>query len=110
MNLKKLNRQRPLHYILWGVGGLILAAAAAFFFGFILMLLWNWLMPVIFGLPAITFWQGWGLVLLCHILFKSGGHDHGHPNHHHGDFKKKFNERLKTHLPHNADENPETAC
>jgi membrane protein required for beta-lactamase induction len=39
--------------------------------GYPLMLLWNWLMPVIFGLPEITFWQAIGLNLLSTILFKS---------------------------------------
>lgn len=33
--------------------------------------LWNWLMPEIFALKAITFWQTWGLVFLSGILFKS---------------------------------------
>ncbi|MFH1214647.1 MAG: hypothetical protein V1681_11200 [Candidatus Neomarinimicrobiota bacterium] len=106
----KFNHHRPLHYVLWGVGGLAIAAVGAFFFGFILMLLWNWLMPMIFGLPNITFWQGWGLVLLTHILFKSGPHNYSHDKHHHGDFKEKFNEHLKTHLPHNSEENPETVA
>ncbi len=35
------------------------------------MLLWNWLMPVIFKLPVITFWQALGLTCLSNILFKS---------------------------------------
>jgi len=39
--------------------------------GYPLMLLWNWLMPVIFDLPEITFWQAIGLNLLSTILFKS---------------------------------------
>ena len=39
--------------------------------GYPLMLLWNWLMPIIFGLPEITFWQAIGLNLLSTILFKS---------------------------------------
>ena len=39
--------------------------------GYPLMLLWNWLMPVIFGLPEITFWQAIGLNFLSTILFKS---------------------------------------
>lgn len=37
---------------------------------FPLMLLWNWLMPAVFGLPALTFWQTAGLIIICHILFK----------------------------------------
>jgi hypothetical protein len=31
--------------------------------------LWNWLMPSIFGLHAITYWQAFGLMLLSWILF-----------------------------------------
>lgn len=32
-------------------------------------LLWNWLVPVIFGLPKISFWQTVGLILLINFLF-----------------------------------------
>ena len=39
--------------------------------GYPLMLLWNWLMPELFGLPLITFWQAIGLNFLSTILFKS---------------------------------------
>ena len=35
------------------------------------MWLWNWLMPEIFNLIEITFWQSLGLVVLSSILFKS---------------------------------------
>lgn len=35
------------------------------------MLLWNWLMPLLFGLPKLTFWQAFGLTWLCSLLFKS---------------------------------------
>jgi len=30
--------------------------------------LWNWLMPVIFGLPKITFWQAVGLRFLLGMI------------------------------------------
>jgi hypothetical protein len=40
-----------------------------FLFGNITMLLWNYLMPVIFHLPLISFWQALGLILLSKILF-----------------------------------------
>ena len=33
------------------------------------MLLWNWLLPTLFGWPRITFWQALGLLALCRILF-----------------------------------------
>lgn len=54
--------------------------ALIFLFGWIVMLLWNWLMPEIFGLKALTYWQAWGLLILSSILFKdmpSGGSDSG---------------------------------
>jgi hypothetical protein len=38
---------------------------------YIVMLLWNWLMPVIFQLPTISFFQAAGLFALSKILFSS---------------------------------------
>ena len=35
------------------------------------MLLWDWLMPGIFGLRTITWCEAWGLLFLCGLLFKS---------------------------------------
>ena len=49
---------------------LVIVVAAAIL-GFPLMWLWNWLMPSIFGLTEITFWQALGLNALSAILFKS---------------------------------------
>ncbi len=37
--------------------------------GGLVMLLWNWLMPALFGLSPVTFWQAFGLLALCRILF-----------------------------------------
>ena len=33
--------------------------------------LWNWLMPTLFGIAAITYWQAMGLGLLISLLFKN---------------------------------------
>ena len=41
--------------------------------GEIIMRLWNWLLPPLFGWPQITFWQGLGLLALCRILFGGFG-------------------------------------
>src|SRR5271157_3744629 len=38
-------------------------------FSFVVMELWNRLMPVIFGLHLISFWQALGLLVLSKILF-----------------------------------------
>lgn len=35
------------------------------------MLLWNWLMPDIFGLKELEFWQTFGLIVLANVFFKS---------------------------------------
>jgi hypothetical protein len=32
--------------------------------------LWNWLMPDIFGITALSFWQAWGIFWLASILVK----------------------------------------
>jgi len=37
--------------------------------GFIVQWLWNWLMPALFGLKTVTFWQALALLALCRILF-----------------------------------------
>jgi hypothetical protein len=37
--------------------------------GEVVMHLWNWLLPTLFGWRQITFWQGFGLLVLCRILF-----------------------------------------
>ena len=40
--------------------------------GTVVMLLWNWLAPMLFGLPMVTFWQAIGLLALGRILFGGG--------------------------------------
>jgi hypothetical protein len=41
--------------------------------GEIVRLLWNWLLPLLFGVRLITFWQALGILLLCRILFGTFG-------------------------------------
>jgi len=59
------------------IGIIILVIIGVFVFGSIVMLLWNALMPVIFHLPLISFWQALGLLILTKILF--GGFRGGGP-------------------------------
>ena len=60
------------------IGITILGIGAAFLFGLVIMWLWNWLMPTIFGLPEVTYWQGIGLLILSSILFgRLGGGSSG---------------------------------
>jgi hypothetical protein len=41
--------------------------------GGVVQLLWNWLLPSLFGWREITFWQALGLLALCRILFGGRG-------------------------------------
>ena len=54
---------------------LVLVAFALFVVlgGECVRLLWNWLLPAIFGFPRITFWQALGLLALSRILFGGFG-------------------------------------
>lgn len=118
--------------ILFGIGALAFAAVIAFLFGWILMLLWNWLMPAIFGLTTISYLQAWGLILLSHLLFKGGGPGGHHPPFHRGRgpgrgghlfgpgerpprsreemdaFKREFRDRMRRHW--HGDPHDEECC
>lgn len=60
--------------ILLVAGGIIFGVLFALVFGIFVKILWNWLMPELFSLPRISYWQAWGLVLLSHIFFKNTEH------------------------------------
>jgi len=84
-NLNKTSSRRGskiFRIIGWTVMGLLFAALFALVFGFVVKWLWNWLMPALFGLGVITYWQAFGIVLLAKLLFGGfGGHhrnDHDH--------------------------------
>jgi len=68
------------------VVGPVIAAIVVFVFGGIVMLLWNWLLPRLFGFPEITLLQGFGLLVLCRMLFGGfgggGGGGGGHQQKH----------------------------
>jgi hypothetical protein len=46
--------------------------------GEVVMHLWNWNLPAVFGWRQITFWQALGLFALCRILFGDLGMRGGH--------------------------------
>ena len=69
-----------------------------FLFGYITMILWNWLVPSVFNGPVINFWQALGLLLLSKILFGGFGGKQwgGGPGHH---WKHRYYEKLSTMSP-----------
>ncbi len=60
--------------LLW-IAPLAIVALALFVAigGAAVRLLWNWLLPPLFGWPQITFWQALALLALCRILFGGFG-------------------------------------
>lgn len=70
------------------VAGIIGAVIIAFLFGYFVMLLWNWLLPPLFHVGTINYWQAFGLVILAKILF--GGFGPGHaPGHGRHDWRRE---------------------
>ena len=57
------------------IGAIVIAIVilllVAVLFAIPTLLLWNWLMPLLFGLKTITLFQAWGVNVLTGILFKS---------------------------------------
>ena len=49
--------------------------------GLVTQVLWNWLVPVLFAGPLLTFWQALGLLALTKILFWTFGKGGGHWRH-----------------------------
>jgi len=70
----KYNRKRKL-------GFAMMAIVFVIAIGFVIMLLWNWLMPDLFGLSTINYWQAVGLLILSKILFSGGWSKKRHTGH-----------------------------
>lgn len=63
--------------------------------GEIVMHLWNWLLPAIFGLREITFWQAIGVLALCRILFGGFGGRLSHRS----NLRRRMSERWEKMTP-----------
>jgi len=66
------------------IGGMLALMALG---SVLVMALWNWLLPLLFGLHQITFWQALGILVLARILFGGWGH--------HGGFGWNFRQRMR---------------
>ncbi len=70
-----LSEQRGIRHVLLGitvVTGFLLVFSA------LVQLLWNWLMPEIFGLKPVTYLQALGLLVLTRLLFGRVGQRRDH--------------------------------
>lgn len=77
---------KVVHMIVWIIVGIAFAAVFALLFAFIVQWLWNLVMPDVFGLKEIGYWQAFGLLILTKILF-GGASWHKDKRHH---VKAKF--------------------
>ena len=83
---------RALHFARHMTMGLGIAVVVAVVFGAVVMLCWNAIIPEIFNLPPIGFWQAVALLVLARLLTGRISHhgrhwrrhrSHGHPHGHH---------------------------
>lgn len=82
---------------------LVIGAVAIAAFSAIVMLLWNWLLPPLFDLPAITLLQALGLLVLSRILFGSFGGGRRGPHRH-------WRARMRERWEHMTPEERERFC
>jgi hypothetical protein len=80
--------RRALRIAGMAVAGVIGVGVFALAFGWFVQLLWNWLMPAIFGLGTIGYWQAFGLVILGKLIFGSIGGGGHRPRRDHGRWEK----------------------
>ncbi|MEP3208227.1 MAG: hypothetical protein ABJN95_03510 [Maribacter sp.] len=66
-------------------------------FGYGFMLLWNWLMPDVFGLPSLSYWKAVGILVMAKLLFGNlegkGSGKHSKKGRKH--FKERMNDSCK---------------
>ena len=77
-NIKKQVESKTTEYVSKGAKVfffILLGIGIAFLVGYVVMRLWNWLMPELFDLPTITYWQAVGVLVLAKIIFGFGGGD-----------------------------------
>ena len=63
-------------------------------FSTLVLALWNWLMPEIFGLPLINIYQAFGLLVLSKILFSGFHHKGRHVHFDREGYRKEFEGKM----------------
>src|ERR1022692_5330626 len=97
MNLRKdeeLKMRRKWIFLApLAIGGLLLFIALG---GEVVLQLWNWLLPPIFGWRQITFWQALGILALCRILFgEFGGRGFSRSKRMTPELRERFRQRMR---------------
>ena len=80
------------------IGAIVITAFVVF--GFVVMSLWNWLAPEVFGARTISFGQALGILVLCKILF---GGFRGRPGYG-GPWARRMRDRWEQMTPEEREE------
>ena len=88
-------------WIMKGIKILVLVALVGTAMGYLVMMLWNWIIPAVFSGGTITFWQALGILILAKLLFgfSRGWSGHKWSGHGHSYWKTKMEDRLKNMSP-----------
>jgi len=77
---------------------LLIAIAAIAVFGFIVMSLWNAILPAVIGVKSVSFWQALGILVLSKILFGGFGRG-GRWGHKRREWREKMKEKWSAMTP-----------
>jgi hypothetical protein len=78
---------------------LVFCAAFVMLFSFIVMSIWNAVLPAVLGVKIITFWQALGILVLSKILFSGFGGFHRKREHFKNRFRQKMLDRWEKMTP-----------
>jgi hypothetical protein len=92
----KMHGMRALRFVGFALLAIVAIAAA----GYVVMALWNWLIPSLIGWHALSFAQALGLLLLSRLLFgglrpRSGGWRHRRWRHMSDEERERFREEMR---------------
>jgi hypothetical protein len=104
------------YWIFRGLKIALVVALGVIALSFVVMALWNWLVPAVIGWKAIDFWQALGLLVLSRILFgfRVGfgfrGHGRGRMAERWArmspEEREKFREGMRGRCGHHRDQSP----
>jgi cellobiose-specific phosphotransferase system component IIC len=97
--IEKSTARSIAKWIAIAVAAIVGISIFIFLGGKVVQLLWNWLLPPLFGWRELTYWQALGMLALCRILFGGFG---GHGGSRRGqkwtpEEKERFRQRMRAH-------------
>ena len=90
---RKLKRTVPKVFKVFFM--ILMGILFAFLVGYVVMRLWNWLIPDLFGLTTITYWQAVGVLVLAKLFFGMGNCSSRGSGKHKNKFKNRKCEPMR---------------